>query len=188
MEMKEILQRITKELSDCFADLEETQLKELENRIYKANKIFMAGAGRSLMMIRGLAMRLMHMGFQSYVVGETVTPAIEPGDLLIIASGSGTTGSLVVMAEKCKKIGADLALITTRRSSAIGELADCIVEVKTVTTKGATDNGRTSFQPGANTFEQSVLLIGDAIIIDIISDGNLEEKNEILMKRHANLE
>ena len=187
MEIKDILQNITRELSACFADLEEKQLKDLETRIRQADKIFVAGAGRSLMMIRGLAMRLMHMGFRSYVVGETVTPAIEPGDLLIIASGSGSTGTLTVIAEKCKKIGAELALITTMPDYPIGKLADCIVEVKAATTKSDA-NTRKTFQPGANTFEQSVLLIGDAIFIDIISDGNLEEKNEILMKRHANLE
>lgn len=187
MEIKDILQNITRELSACFADLEEDQLKDMETRIRQADKIFVAGAGRSLMMIRGLAMRLMHMGFRSYVVGETVTPAIEPGDLLIIASGSGSTGTLTVIAEKCKKIGAELALITTMPDSPIGKLADCIVEVKAATTKSDA-NTRKTFQPGANTFEQSVLLIGDAIFIDIISDGNLEEKNEILMKKHANLE
>ena len=187
MEIRDILQNITRELSACFAELEENQLKDLETRIRQADKIFVAGAGRSLMMIRGLAMRLMHMGFRSYVVGETVTPAIEPGDLLIIASGSGSTGTLTVIAEKCKKIGAKLALITTMPDSPIGRLADCIVEVKAATTKSDA-NTRKTFQPGANTFEQSVLLIGDAIVIDIISDGNLEEKNEILMKKHANLE
>ena len=187
MEIRDILQNITRELSACFEELEENQLKDLETRIRQADKIFVAGAGRSLMMIRGLAMRLMHMGFRSYVVGETVTPAIEPGDLLIIASGSGSTGTLTVIAEKCKKIGAKLALITTMPDSPIGRLADCIVEVKAATTKSDA-NTRKTFQPGANTFEQSVLLIGDAIFIDIISDGNLEEKNEILMKRHANLE
>lgn len=187
MEIKEILQKITEELNQCFAELEEKQLRELEGAISKADKIFVAGAGRSLMMIRGLAMRLMHMGFQSYVVGETVTPAIEPGDLLIIASGSGATGSLVVMAEKCKKIGAELALITTIPDSPIGQKADYLVEVRAATTKG-TVNTRETFQPGANTFEQSVLLIGDALIIDMISEGKLEENNEVLMKRHANLE
>ena len=55
-------------------------------------------------MIRGLAMRLMHMGYTSFVVGETITPAIQPGDLLVIASGSGSTETLTVIAEKCKKL------------------------------------------------------------------------------------
>lgn len=187
MLLKEVLHNIAEELDRCFQDMEESQLQELEARIKKANKIFVAGAGRSLMMIRGLAMRLMHMGFSSYVVGETITPAIEPGDLLIIASGSGATGSLVVMAEKCKKIGADLALITANPDSVIGKMADHMVHVPTITSK-MEGNARKTFQPGGNTFEQSVLLIGDAIIMNIISDTDLEENNRVLMKRHANLE
>ena len=138
-------------------------------------------------MIRGLAMRLMHMGFRSYVVGENVTPAIEPGDLLIIASGSGATDTLAVIAQKCKAIGAGLALITTRPESPIGRLADCIVRIRAVSTKVKDCESR-SVQPGSNTFEQSVLLIGDAIVTDIISNGSLDKSNEQLMRRHANLE
>ncbi len=187
MEIKSILSDVLLELGDTIQSLDEKQLQELKDRIKDANKIFVAGAGRSLMMIRGLAMRLMHMGYMAYVVGETVTPAIEPGDLLIIASGSGETATLTVIADKCKKIGADLALITTNPSSVIGKMADCIVEVPASSTK-LENNKKKSIQPGANTFEQTVLLIGDAIIMDIISNGSLEENNKALMKKHANLE
>lgn len=187
MTTKEILLTITDELTDCFADLKEEQLSELENRIRKANKIFVAGAGRSLMMIRGLAMRLMHMGYRSYVVGETSTPALEAGDLLIIASGSGNTETLTVIADKCKRLGGALALITTMPDSNIGEKADCIVHVPAATTKNSANTKR-SIQPGANTFEQSVLLLGDAIIIRMMGGQTLETNNEKLMKLHANLE
>lgn len=187
MEMKNILSDVMLELEEVFKSLDENQLQDLEDRVKKADKIFVAGAGRSLMMIRGFAMRLMHMGFRVFVVGETVTPAIESDDLLVIASGSGGTGTLTVMAEKCKKIGAELALLTTNPSSAIGRLADCIVEINAASTKSE-ENKRISVQPGANTFEQSVLLIGDAIIIDMMSNEALEENNKVLMKKHANLE
>lgn len=187
MRTKEILSQVIYELTDTFSSLEEQQLDLLQKGIMEANRIFVAGAGRSLMMIRGFAMRLMHMGFVVYVVGETVTPAIEAGDLLLMASGSGSTGSLTVMAEKCKKIGAKLALITTNAASPIGKLTDYVLEVNAATTK-AENQGRKSIQPGANTFEQSVLLIGDAIIIHMTSNRSLTESNQALMTRHANLE
>ncbi len=187
MRTKEILSLVMTELTDTFSSLEEEQLDLLQAGILKANRIFVAGAGRSLMMIRGFAMRLMHMGFDVYVVGETVTPAIEKGDLLLVASGSGSTGSLTVMSEKCKRIGAKLALITTRAASPIGILADIVLEVNATTTK-AEDKKNNSIQPGANTFEQSVLLIGDAIIIHMMSKRSLAESNQELMARHANLE
>ena len=187
MAVKEILLQVHEELLQCFENLDESQLQKLENCILKANRIFVAGAGRSLLMIRGFAMRLMHMGYTAYVVGETVTPAIQPGDLLLIASGSGSTATLTVMAEKCKQIGAELALITTAPHSPIGCLADCIVHVRAATTK-VTESTAKSIQPGSNTFEQSVLLIADAIIVDITKDANLDETNIKLMLRHANLE
>ncbi len=187
MSTKEILSMVTKELNDTFSNLKEEQLVTFQEKILEANKIIVAGAGRSLMMIRGFAMRLMHMGFVAYVVGETVTPAIEKGDLLIIASGSGSTGTLTIIAEKCKKIGAELALITTNSDSPIGKLADLVIEVNAATTKSE-NNAKNSIQPGANTFEQSVLLIGDAIIINLMSSRSLDESNKVLMTKHANLE
>jgi len=187
MKIKEVLSNMLMEISATFDELEENALQELEQKIKAADKIFVAGAGRSLMMIRGFAIRLMHMGFEVYVVGETVTPALEKTDLLLIASGSGETSTLSVIAQKCKKIGAELALITTNPNSSIGQLADCVVKVRAASTKVA-NSGKKSVQPGANTFEQSVLLIGDAIVIDIISTRTIETNNIILMKKHANLE
>ena len=187
MDIKEILSLMTEELSSCFAGLKEEQLEKLEEAIRDADRIFVAGAGRSLLMIRPLAMRLMHMGLTAYVVGETVTPAIAPGDLLIIASGSGATGSMEAIAKKCKKIGARLALITIRADSPIGRLADLIVEVKAGTSKDV-PGAAPSMQPGANSFEQCVLMIGDAVVIDLFKGTSVEETNKILMSRHANLE
>lgn len=185
--MQMILQAIAGELHTTLEELDDQELEAIKNAICKADKIFVAGAGRSLMMIRGFAMRLMHIGYIAYVVGETVTPAIAPGDLLIIASGSGGTDTLVSIARKCKEIGADLALITTNPVSAIGELANVIVQVKTISTKVNGSSYR-SVQPGSSTFEEAVLLIGDGLIANLVADKDVSDVNAVLMSRHANLE
>lgn len=187
MKTTDILTMILNELYETRARLKQAELTALEDQIRKANRIFVAGAGRSLLMIRGFAMRLMHAGFTVYVVGDTITPAIETGDLLLIASGSGETGTLKSIAMKCKKIGADLGLITTNPGSTLAQLADFIVEVAAGTTKRQ-DNQAASVQPGANTFEQCILLIGDALVIRLMSAQSLDKNNAELMKRHANLE
>ena len=187
MAVKELLLQVHDELLHCFKTLDESQLQNLKYCILHANRVFVAGAGRSLLMIRGLAMRLMHMGYTSFVVGETITPAIQPGDLLVIASGSGSTETLTVIAEKCKRIGAQLALITTTPHSPIRLLADYIVQVRAVTTKEQSSIDK-FIQLGANTFEQSVLLIADAIVTDITRDAHIDETNREIMLRHANLE
>ena len=60
--MQMILQAIAGELHTTLEELDDQELEAIKNAICKADKIFVAGAGRSLMMIRGFAMRLMHIG------------------------------------------------------------------------------------------------------------------------------
>lgn len=187
MSIVDTLVRITDELRVVSAGLDEAQLKALERAVLDADHVFVAGTGRSLLMIRGLAMRLMQMGFIAHVVGETTTPAIGPGDLLVIASGSGETATMLVCAEKCKRFGAKLALITIHPDSPIGRLADLVVEVHTSSSKGGATAAK-SIQPGGSAFEQSVLLIGDAVVMDIADAADVGAQNAALMRRHANLE
>lgn len=184
----EISLAILNELEGALKQIDPDQAEALSDAIVVADKVFVAGTGRSQMMVRGLAMRLMHLGFKAFVVGETVTPAIEPGDLLIIGSGSGETSTLAVMASKAKKVGANLALITIYPESTIGKLADIIIRIAAATTKSDEDSGAKSIQPGANMFEQSMLLFCDATVIRIIEKRKIKDSNLILMKKHANLE
>jgi len=183
----EIAIDILGELRRSLESIDPARAESFADEILAADRVFVCGAGRSLLMVRGLAMRLMQIGFDAYVVGETITPAIGPGDLLIVGSGSGETGALKLMAEKAKKFGARLALITINPDSTIGRLADCVVRIAAATTKGA-GVGISSFQPGANMFEQSLLLFCDAAVIRIIEKKDIRNTNAELMRRHANLE
>ena len=76
MNTKEISKKIVEELDFALGSIGETEGEKFVEAVLAADRVFVAGAGRSLLMIRGFAMRLMHLGFQAYVVGETVTPAI----------------------------------------------------------------------------------------------------------------
>jgi 6-phospho-3-hexuloisomerase len=61
------------------------------------------------------AMRFMHLGYTVFI-GETNTPAILEGDLLV-ASGSGTTSSVVSSAEKAKSQKLQLSLSPPMRKA-----------------------------------------------------------------------
>ncbi len=117
MDVKEYALKITGEIERAVSDLSYDDCLRFAGRIKSANRIFLAGAGRSGFMVKAFAMRLMHMGLKAHLVGETTTPGIEKGDLLIIGSGSGETASLAVMAQKAKKIGVDIALVTIHPQS-----------------------------------------------------------------------
>ena len=84
-----------------------------------AKRIFVEGEGRSGLAMRMAAMRLMHLGLQDYVVGETIAPSIRSGDLLIACSGSGETEGVVAIATKAKAIGACVVAVTTQSESTL---------------------------------------------------------------------
>ena len=183
------IQAILEELQELISLVPEKETEAFKDAVLKADRIFVAGAGRSLLMVRGFAMRLMQTGFSSYVVGETVTPAIKKGDLLVIASGSGETGTLKVIAGNAKKAGADIALITSNPESTIAKLSDFIITIESATPKLKENKEKIlSIQPGASSFEQSVLLLCDAVVIDLGMESSIAERNSSLMKLHANLE
>ena len=189
MDVKERIAGIAQELLTLSMKLEERDIRALIEEIQKADRIFLAGAGRSGLMIRAFAMRLMHIGFTVYVVGETVTPAAKAGDLLIVASGSGATATIEAITKKGKAAGVRTALITTVPDSPIGHLSDVVLCVPTSTSKTVKDgDALLSNQPGGNTFEQYILLLTDAIIIELMDDEDNRNNNRRIMSRHANLE
>ena len=98
-----LLKKILEELTRNAEQIRQEELEGFADQIQKAKRVFVAGAGRSGFVARAFSNRLMHLGLTVYFVGEPTTPAIQEGDLLVIASGSGETGSLKVMAQKAKK-------------------------------------------------------------------------------------
>jgi 6-phospho-3-hexuloisomerase len=178
--------QILDELRETLAHVPNNRGEELADAIINAQTIFVAGAGRSGLAMKSFAMRLMHLGFDTYVVGETTTPGITDKDLLLIGSGSGSTGSLVVSANKAQAIGAKICLITVDADSSVAQVADAILTIPAPTPKIDRDLGFRSAQPMGSLFEQSLLLTLDAIVLLLMEKT---EKNGVTMiDRHANLE
>lgn len=181
-----ILKKILKELTENAKQIRQEELEQFADNIQAAKRIFVAGAGRSGFVARAFSNRLMHLGITVYFVGEPTTPAIQKEDLLIIASGSGETGSLKVMAEKAKKQQAAVAAITIFPEASIGSMADTVIQVPGVTPKSELENKVISVQPMGNTFEQTTWLIFDNIIMILME--RLGKTEEEMFKLHANLE
>ncbi|VDG96405.1 3-hexulose-6-phosphate isomerase [Lysinibacillus sphaericus] len=177
-------QEILDELKHTLSIMKDTEAENLVGAILNAKKIFVAGGGRSGFMAKAFVMRMMHIGLEAYVVGETVTPNLEADDLFIVGSGSGETGSLVSMTEKAKNIGATIASITTNPVSTIGKLADLTIEIP-AQAKADSASGK-SIQPMGSLFEQALLLFYDALILSVMEKS--DSHSEFMYGRHANLE
>jgi 6-phospho-3-hexuloisomerase len=159
-------------------------LDEVLDVLAGADRVFVLGAGRSGLALQMTAMRLMHLGLDVHVVGETTTPAISAGDVLLTASGSGTTTGIVRAAETATGVGARIVAITTAPGSPLGRAADALVVVPAATKLDR--SGTTSAQYAGSLFEQAVVLVGDALFDALWRRSGLSADD--LWPRHANLE
>ena len=181
------LDTIDRELQSVVEALRREDPAPLERAVAlltNAERIFVHGAGRSGLALRSTAMRLMHLGLTVHVVGEVTTPAIGRGDLLLVASGSGTTGGIVHAARTAADVGARVLALSTTDDSPLSELADTTVVIPAAT---KTDrSGTASAQYAGSLFEQSVSLVGDALFHTMWQRG--DQSADDLWPRHANLE
>lgn len=185
--MKEIVNTVANEMVTVLSQINEEEALELSQELRKAKRIFVCGEGRSGLMGKAFAMRLMHGGYHVYVIGETITPSIEKDDLLVAISGSGSTGAIVQFATKAIEVGARVFLVTTNRDSKLAKVSEGILVIPAATKYRLPEEPRT-IQPLGNQFDQAVHLLLDAVIISSLQQEDYKSANAEMSKRHANLE
>ncbi|MEC5424529.1 SIS domain-containing protein [Virgibacillus sp. C22-A2] len=175
------LKTILGEMESVLNSVNKEHYTNLVEKFKEDRRFFFVGEGRSGLIAKTIAMRLMHSGKTVFVVGETTTPAIQEGDLLIIVSGSAATGNIVNLLKTTNEIGAEAFLVTTNPAKLESENGLLIKAA----TKSRKEGEPSTIQPLGNQFDQSVHLILDAAIID----SQLETDTNTTFKRlHSNLE
>ncbi len=176
---------IINEIKTVLSDIKEDEFRRFIELINTSKKIFVTGQGRSGLVARTFAMRLTHIGFTCYVVGDTTTPNIDKDDMLLVCSSSGTTSITCHIAELAKRLDASIVVITAHPNSALSNYANLIIEIPARET-GQVLKSRRSVQFRNTLFEQACLVYLDAIILTLVRLLDREERE--MLKRHANLE
>lgn len=190
--MESIAGRVRKEADSLNSAEVNAFVAEIITTYEERHRIFVLGEGRSGLVARSFAMRLMHLGFDVYVFGEVVTPAVRENDLVIAVSGTGETAPVNEMARIAKQHGAGIATVTSNPDSTLGQLS-----AKVVTIRGRTEADDVSFlerqvtgisitlTPLGTLFEINVMVFLDSVIAGLIAI--LEKKEEELAERHSNM-
>ncbi len=188
---------MAEKMEETVCALDKKEAVRFFDEMLEAKRIYVAGAGRSGLVAKAFAMRLMHIGYDSYVIGETITPALSKGDTLVVFSGSGETNSIFDVCETARELGGRICLITATNESRMASLADCKVllgslekgadldsqyEVRQIT--GQYRSVSSSFAPLGTLFETAALIFSDAIISALIEARhcNLDEVRGRLSK------
>jgi len=142
----------------------------------KRRRWFFSGQGRSGLVAEMAAMRFMHIGRAAHFVGDATSPSIGAEDGLCVISGSGNTSISLHFGRIAKGEGAKVALITRERGSELAKLSDCVFYMPIETTR----------QFGGSLFEQTSLIILDAIVLELMQA--IPDAHRLMLGRHTNLQ
>ena len=173
---------IQRKIKDILDKVSQNDISKIKKLFFNSNRIFVYGAGRSGLVAKAFAIRLVHLGFQSFVIGETITAPVKKGDLVIIISGSGETIPAVMTAEIAHNLGANVVSITAKKKSEVAKYADLSLFISA----NCNEIERKKFAPLGTLFEASVWILLDGLIADLLDSKN--ETEETMRSRHATLE
>jgi 6-phospho-3-hexuloisomerase len=176
-------------LKDIIIKTDPVQVEKFVDEVITAKRIFIGGAGRSLLFMKGFAMRLMQTNHKVYLVGDACTPRVQSGDLLIVASGRGTTAVTLELVRKAKSKGARTAVITMNPDAPIPRECNCIVALSKTMPVAEGDRPEMLFikeNLSGNFVEAAIVLITDGVIAGIMKQCGIT--GEVIADNHANLE
>ncbi|AAY80123.1 hypothetical protein ATY89_02675 [Sulfolobus acidocaldarius] len=160
----------------------------------KNGKILVMGAGRSGLVGKAFGMRLLHLGYNVYVLGDTIVPAIGERDIAIAISGSGRTRLILTAAEAAKAAKSTLISITSYADSPLAKISDVVVEIPG-RTKYSTNEDYFARQilgiteplaPLGTLFEDTTQIFLDGLVAELMKKLNKTEED--LRMIHANIE
>jgi 6-phospho-3-hexuloisomerase len=194
------MQQMAETITKTAGSLDLDQMSAFFQVMVSAKRVYVAGAGRSGFIAKAFGLRLLHLGYDVYVVGETITPALHAGDTMVVFSGSGETHSMVSISGMVKELGGTVCLITASSDSKISKIADCSVNLGDLTgyyrkdrspfeirqLTGEYRSASTAFAPLGTLFETLALVFSDAVISGLIEVKKAEISD--MQRRLANTE
>lgn len=179
---KDLVEKVIEENRTTLLKVDESEIEKLIEEIQKAKTIQLYAMGRMQLSVRGFAMRLKHMGFDSYVVYDTTTPYIGKGDLLIVHCA--VTNVELNIIKLAKEAGARIVLLTAHPENEHGQYADLTVRVPGQIF--GTPEEVPSIQPMSTLLEQSLFLFTDIVTMMLIEKSKVSMDD--MKASHTNLE
>lgn len=186
MGASELIDTILADIGRALRQVDPAGIEAVCAAILSAERVFVAGKGRSGLQMKAFAMRLMHLGLRVHVVDDATTPAIGAGDLLLIGSSSGRTGSLLRYIDAVRETGAALATFTGDAESPIAKAADAALHIPATNFKAGRKSANDSVLVMGSLFEHCLGLICDLIVIRLKAERQVAESD--MNALHANLE
>ncbi len=188
--MGSLYQRALDELGGVFARLDEAQVEAAVAALATANNVVLHGVGREGLQVRGLAMRLFHLGLHAAVVGDMTAPAVGVGDLLLVSAGPGGFPTILALMEAAAAAGAQTLVVTAQANGEAAREADLVLCIPAQTMAddqaGAGDQAGTSVLPMGSLYEGALYVLFEVLVLRL--RDRLGVTPSAMRARHTNLE
>lgn len=181
MLIKKTMNIIADHIKDSTQKLDDMACDSFIQDIIDAKRIYLLGVGRSGFVCRAFAMRLMHLGLNSYVIGDATTPPIQEGDIVVAVSGSGTTDIIVKLGILVRKLNLKLTSITSDKESPLAQMSDLVI---LMSGKDIINDHDKKLVPLGTIFEIVTLIFLDSVIAELMNRLGITEKQ--MSDRHDN--
>lgn len=181
----ELALQALEELRGVFQRLDPSNAERMANEILAARRIACYGVGREGLMMKALAMRLMHLGLDAHVVGDMTTPPIGNGDLLMVSAGPGAFSTVLALLGVARQAGARTLVVTAQPAGEAAARADVVVYLP-AQTMADDRQPAPSVLPMGSLYEAAQLLFFD--ILSILLRERTRQTPEMMRGRHTNLE
>lgn len=151
---------------------------EFVDMLIGSRRIFVYGVGRSGLIAKAFSIRLVQMGLEVYFIGETITPIVEEGHMVIIVSYTGETMSAIQTANIVRRVGAKVVAITAHNHSKLAGASNLVLEIHP-----PKDEERKRLAPLGTVFEDATLVYLDSIVATLMD--KLGQSEGAMRKRHA---
>ncbi|GJD49309.1 3-hexulose-6-phosphate isomerase [Methylobacterium crusticola] len=173
------------ELAGVLDRLDDAAVEDAVAALARARRIALYGVGREGLQVRGLAMRLFHLGRQASVVGDMTAPPVGPGDLLVVSAGPGSFSTVLALCETARAAGAAVLVVTAQPGGAAAARADHVLVVPAQTM--ADDRGAApSILPMGSLYEGALFVLFEILVVRL--RDRLGIAPEAMRANHTNLE
>jgi 6-phospho-3-hexuloisomerase len=176
--------RALAELSDAISAIDPTAIDAAAALISRSGTIMAYGCGREALMLRGLVMRLHHLGLRACMQGDMSAPPLGPGDLFLCSAGPGELATVTALMRVARDAGADVLFLTAERDSTAAALTTQVLHIPAMTM--ARDRTAASVLPMGSIYEGALFLLFEIMVLDL--RDRLGETAATMRARHTNME
>jgi len=136
--------------------------------------------------MRGLAMRLYHLGVQATMVADMATPPLGPGDLFVVSSGPGALSTVAALMGVAREAGAETLYLTANPGTPESASATQVLVIPAQTMADDEGRNKRSVLPMGSVYEGALFILFEMIVLRLRADLGVDPA--AMRARHTNME